>query len=234
MAYAARRRGAALTVFASVGANARKIERIRRLGATVVLEGVDFDDAKLRARDYASDIGALFIEDGADPAISEGAGSIAVELISASAPIDVLLVPVGNGALINGIARWMKAHSPNIEVIGVCAEGAPAMARSWLEDDLICFDGLNTIAEGIGVRIPIPAALNDMRGLIDDMILVSDKAMVLGIKLCHRHCGLVVEPAGAAGLAAVIDYPARFAGQRVGTVLCGGNLTDQQAEAWLC
>jgi len=233
LAYACRRRGVLLSVFAAHNANALKVERMRALGADVRLEGEDFDAAKAAAREFAAEHGASFVEDGHDPAISEGAGSIAVELLAGNAVFDAVTIPLGNGALINGMARWIKARSPATRVIGVASRGAPAMARSWRAGRAQSTDRVDTIADGIAVRVPVPAALDDMRGLVDDVIEVDDGRLLAAMRLAHRHAGLVIEPAGAAGLAALLQHPESFAGADVATVLCGGNLAPQQIQQWL-
>ena len=130
MAYSARKRGLSLTIFASVTANPLKVERMRALGADVRLTGEDFDAAHLAAAAFAVETGAQLIEDGRDVAIAEGAGTIGVELLRWPEPLDALLVPLGDGALLAGVARWVKTHQPSTQVIGVCASGAPAMERS--------------------------------------------------------------------------------------------------------
>jgi threonine dehydratase len=130
LAYAARECGKRLLVFAALTADPAKVVAMRALGAEVRLVGADFDAAKKKARRFAEQDGLGFIEDGREPAIAEGAGTIALELCQWSEPIDAVIVPVGNGALINGIGRWMRTHAPGCSVIGVCAEGAPAMAAT--------------------------------------------------------------------------------------------------------
>ncbi len=129
LAYAARARGISLDVFAAESANPKKVARMRELGATVHLAGRDFDDAKAHAREYADREGLAFVEDGREPAIAEGAGSIAVELLHWKEPITSMLVPLGNGALLGGVGAWLQHASPDTRVIGVCAAGAPAMKR---------------------------------------------------------------------------------------------------------
>ncbi len=232
LAYVCRARALPLTVYAATGANALKLERMRALGANVVLEGEDFDAAKLAAKRHAAAHGAQMVEDGLEPLISEGAGTIGIELLAAG-PFDALLIPLGNGALLNGVARAVKASAPATEIIAVCAAGASAMLDSWRAGRVIAYPQIATIADGIGVRAPIPEALDDMRGIVDDGLLVTDDAMLAAMRLALRHLGLVLEPSGAAGLAALIDHGARFAGRRVATVLCGGNLTEAQIAAWL-
>lgn len=233
LAYVCRREGIALTVYAAQGANALKLERMRALGAELRLHGEDFDAAKQAARAHAEINAATFVEDGEEAAISEGAGSIAVELCAGAAVFDALLVPLGNGALLNGMARWSKHRAPATQVIGVVARGAPAMARSWRAGEVVVTDAARTIADGIAVRVPVPVAVADMHGLVDAVIEVDESDLVSAMRLVQQHAGLVLEPAGAAGVAALIAEPARFAGLRVATVLCGGNVTTEQMARWL-
>lgn len=233
MAYAARKRGLQLVVFASETANPLKVERMRQLGAEVRVFGRDFDAAKQRAREFAEESGACFVEDGREPEISEGAGTIAIELCRWPNAFDFLLVPLGNGALLSGTGRWMKAHSPATRVIAVCAAGTPAMAHSLREGKAKSTESVATIADGIAVRIPVPEALTDLRDAVDEVLLVDDNGLIQAMRLAFRHQGLVIEPAGAAGLAAAITHKDRFRGALVSTPLCGGNLTPEQIALWL-
>ncbi|HMG56072.1 MAG TPA: pyridoxal-phosphate dependent enzyme [Kofleriaceae bacterium] len=231
MAYACRARGLPITVFAAHGANPLKLARMAALGAEVRIAGADLEEAKQIARAWAAEHGAQFVEDGEDPQVSEGAGSIAVELLGSGEAFDAVVVPVGDGALINGIARWVKAASPSTRVIGVCSSGAPAMAEAWRGR----LRGLPppeprmpaTIADGIAVRRPIAASLDDMRDTVDGFVEVDDAALIAAMRALHGHAGLVGEPAGVAGLAAVLAGRAALDGQRVATVICGGNATRQ-------
>lgn len=233
MAYSCRKRGVPITVYAGTTANPLKLERMRALGANVVLEGVDFDAAKLAARSFAEASGARFVEDGFDIETLEGAATIGLEWLAFPEPLDALLVPLGNGALFNGVARVMKARSPRTRMIAVQAAGAPAMVESWRAGRTVIHERLRTIADGIGVRVPIPQALADMQGLIDDAILVEEAAILEAMRLLHRHAGIVAEPSGVVGIAAVLAAPAKFQNQLVGTIICGGNLTAEQMKLWL-
>lgn len=228
LAFAASRRGIPLTVFAAENANPVKLDRMRQLGADIRLEGNDFDAAKIAARSFALQEGRYFVEDGLEPSISEGAGTIALELCRLQEPLDAVLVPLGNGALINGMGRWIKAHSPETKVIGVCAAGAPAMERSWRTQKVVTTEAVSTIADGIAVRIPVSEAVEDMRTTVDDVILVDDAIILEAMYLLLIELGLVVEPAGAVGVAAALGYRDRFEGALVATPLCGGNVTVQQ------
>lgn len=233
MAYAARKRGLPLVVFAAENASPVKLEAMRELGAEVRLHGSDLDEAKNRARAFAQKSGMYFVEDGREPSISEGAGTLAVELCRWPEAFDAVLVPLGNGALLAGIGRWMKAHSPSTQIIGICAAGAPSMAISLREKKVHTTDAVNTIADGIAVRLPIPEALTDLEGLVDDVLLAEDDTIIEAMRLIFQHHGLVVEPAGAAGLAAALACQQRFRGQLVATPLCGGNMTSAQTRRWL-
>ncbi len=224
MAYACRKRRTKLTVYASTRANSLKIDRIRRLGAEVILHGVDFDEAKLEAKRAALDLGR-FIEDSRDIETVEGAGTIGLEWLRFPEPLDALLVALGNGAMFNGVACVMKARRPKTRMIAVQAAGAPSMIESLRAGRIISHDSLNTIADGIGVRMPIPEALDDMRSLVDDAILVGEDAIVKGMRLLHHHVGVVAEPSAAVGIAAMLEYPEMFRNQLVGAIVCGGNLT---------
>jgi threonine dehydratase len=115
----------------------------------------------------------------------------------------------------------------------VGASGAQAMVESLRSGRPISHDRIDTIADGIGIRVPVPEALDDLRGLVDELILVPDDGILRAMRLLHRHAGVVAEPSGAAGLAAVVQEPARFAGQTVGTIICGSNLTPAQMRDWL-
>ena len=233
LAHAARKVGVPLTVFAPATANAAKVNAMRRLGAAVRLEGADLDVAKEFARAHADSSGSLFVEDGSDPAFAEGAGTIASEITEANCQLDGIIVSVGNGALVTGIGAWMKYAAPQTRVIGVVAKGAPAMQLSFVQKRMIQTKQANTIADGIAVRIPVAFALDTMHGNVDEVLAVSDKAMLRAMRLIHNTLGIVVEPAGVAGVAAVLAASEKFQGQRIATVLCGANLTATQTRNWL-
>ncbi|GAA3763686.1 threonine dehydratase [Spinactinospora alkalitolerans] len=220
MAYVARRRGLSVRVFAATTANPAKVARMRELGARVVLEGADFDAAKKAAFDYAGEReNCVFVEDGREPQLAEGAGTIGVEL----APLrpDAVLVPVGNGALVSGIGRWLKTYSPATRVIGVVAAGAPAMAHSWRSGTPVSTPDVHTSADGIAVRLPVPEAVEWMGEVVDDMVLVEEEEIFAALRLLRDLMGLIVEPAAAVGIAALARH--EIPGARVATILTGNN-----------
>ena len=232
MAYACRSRVIALSVFAAENANPLKVERMQALGADVRLAGGDFDAAKAAARSYAERTGRRFVEDGREPAIAEGAGTLALELIAAEPELDTVLVPLGNGALAAGVGTVLRALAPGVRVVAVAATGAPAMAWSLRDGRPTETQRVDTIADGIAVRVPVPEVLTDLDGLLDEVRLVDDDAILRAMRLVHQHAGVVVEPAGAVGIAALLER-VDGVGSRVATVLCGGNLTPEQMQAWL-
>lgn len=233
LAYACRAHGIPLTLFAATTANPLKVARMKALGAEMVLTGHDFDAAKQAGEAHAKATGGLWVADGLDPEAAEGAATIAVELLAREPHPDAIVVPLGNGALLTGVARWVKAVNPAIEIIGVQATGADAMERSWRSGTLVFPPSVSTIADGIGVRVPIAEAVEDMKGIVDDVLLVEDAQIIAAMRLLFHQAGLLSEPSGAAGLAAIAAFPERFRSRRVAAILCGSNLTEEQVRAWI-
>jgi threonine dehydratase len=233
LARAARRRGFACTVFAAETASPLKIAAMRRLGAVVELVGADFDAAKVAARQHAAATGARFVEDGAEPAIAEGAGTIGLELAAAVPGLETVVVPLGNGALLAGIGAAFRHAAPHARIVAGVAAGAPAMQRSLEAGRPVETERADTIADGIAVRVPVPEALAMLDGRCDAVVAVSEADIIRAMAVAIDHLGLVIEPAGAAGLAAILADPAAFAGRRVATVLAGGNVTREQLAGWL-
>lgn len=233
MAYSCRKRNLRLTVYASKNANPFKLDRMKSLRAEVIQFGDDFDSAKLEAKRKSNELNATFIEDSQNIESLEGAATIGLELLNFPNKIDIVLIALGNGALFNGIARIIKHYSPATKTIAIQAKGASAMVDSWRSSSIVTYETSDTIADGIAVRIPIPQALIDMTGLVDDTLLVDDKSIIQGMKLIHQYLGVVSEPSGAVGIAAILENPDYFKNQTVATIICGGNLTAEQVNLWL-
>lgn len=227
LAYSCRRAGIPITIFAAKTANPLKLDRMRALGAIVKLHGVDFDSAKHFARDHAIKCD-LFVEDGKVAALSEGHATIAMELLRGGPAFDIVLMPLGNGALLTGVGRWVKAAAPATQVVGVCAVGASAMHQSWQQGRAVESPSTHTIADGIAVRVPVTEAVRDMQGTVDDVLLVDDSQIIAAMRLLARHTGEFVEPAGASALAAVVAHPKYFQGKSVAVMVSGNNLTGQE------
>ncbi len=221
VAYAARKRGIAVEVFAAEDVNPVKAERMRALAARVTLAGTNFDEAKQKARHYALEhADYVFVEDGAEDAVTEGAGTIGMELLKAGV-IDTVVIPVGDGALINGTAAWIKERSPQTRIVGVCAKGSPAMFESWREGRPVSGHS-DTIADGIAVTMPIAKSVAQMKSMVDDIVLVPDESLIAAMRLAVSSLGVVLEPSGAAGLAAIQVH--NLPGERLATILTGGNI----------
>ncbi|HET7030144.1 MAG TPA: pyridoxal-phosphate dependent enzyme [Candidatus Limnocylindrales bacterium] len=212
VAFAARTLGIPTVVFASLHANPGKIERMRALGATVEQVGEDFDAARAASEDHVARAGGHLLVDGDDPRIAAGAASLAVELSDAVAAGDlpspaVISVPVGNGALINGVGSWLRAAMPDCRVVGVQADRAPAMTRSWEAGRPIDTSSAATYADGIASRISIPASVALMAGRVDEMRLVSEEALHAAQDELTMALGITVEGAAAASWAGLIAGP---------------------------
>ena len=233
MAYAARRRGWPITIFVGANANPMKVDRMRQLGATVRQGSDDPDELHVEAEAFARENGFHLVQDGRETAIAEGAGTIAVELLKWPKCFDDIVVPLGDGALLGGMARWVKAQCPTTRVIGVCATASPAMERSWRSKKVVSAPCDGTIAAGIRVGTPFEEAVTDLTGLIDDVLLVPDSSLITAMQLVHKELGIVLEPAGAAGVAAVLDHREQFRGRLVATVLTGGNVSPHNLTEWL-
>jgi threonine dehydratase len=230
IAYACRRAGLACTVFLPGGANPVSRERIEGFGAQVLLaEGDDAHITEEAKRYTAARRDCVFVEDGQAPAIAEGAGTIGLELLAAGPP-DAVIVPVGDGALITGVACAIKHRLPATRIIGVCPASAPSMADSW-RSGAPSPSPARTIADGLAISDPIPQSVARMRLLVDDMLCVEDSALVDAMRLAATTLGALLEPSGAAGLAALLEHEPP--GDRVATVLTGSVLRPEHM-ALLC
>lgn len=209
VAYAARARDVPAVVFCSTRANRGKVDRMRALGATVIESGDDFDGARGASGAYAAKHDAHLLVDGDDPRISTGAATLALEVTNAvkagilPAPI-VAAVPVGNGALINGVGSWLRHAAPDCLVLGVQADAAAAMTLSWRAGRPIDTDSAATYADGIASRVAIPSAVELMRGRVDEMVTVSEDALRAAQAELTDELGITVEGAAAASWAGLL------------------------------
>lgn len=233
VAYACSKKNIKPIIFASKNANPLKIERMKSLGAEVVLKGEDFDDARIFAKKYALKNNFDLIEDSLDINTCEGAGTIGMELLKLDTHLDAVLVALGNGGLLTGVARCIKEYSPNTEVIGVVAKGAPAMAKSFEKNCLINSESIDTIADGIAIRNPIPEILDEMKITVDKVIQVGEKEIIDSMKLLHTNASIVFEPSSSVCIAAILDNKDYFKGKTVAVVICGANITEEQIKEYL-
>jgi len=233
LAYSGSRRGLAVTVVAARTASPPKLRQIAAFGADVRLDGEDIEDARVLARELAQARGAYLVEDSLNLATCEGAATIGLELVRDDPGLDVVLVALGGGALASGVAYAVRSLVPPVEVIAIQPSGAPAMALSWRKGTVVETDRLDTIADGVAGRCPIPEVLDDLLVLLDDVVLVREDSIKAGMRALHEHAGLVVEPSAALGIAAVLEQPERFAGRRVSTILCGSNVAAADFARWV-
>jgi threonine dehydratase len=222
VAYHARRLGIPAVIVMPRHTPAVKVEQTRAFGAEVVLAGELFDDAKAHAVELASHRGLTMVHPYDDERVIAGQGTIALEMLQDWPDLDVLVVPIGGGGLISGIALAAKALKPGIEVVGVETQRFPSMYCA-LKGTAPQF-GTTTIADGIAVKQPGALTLPLVRALVSEVLLVDEGDIEQAIVLLLEIEKTVVEGAGAAGLACLLRYRERFAGRQVGLVLCGGNI----------
>jgi len=224
VAYAARLAGVPATIFVPRGSNPVKLERIVSLGAALHETGDLLADAIDRAAQYAHGRGAYFLHDATDPDVPIGAGSIATEILEQITKVDRIYVPMGDTALVRGVAAEAKRLCPAVRIIGVQAENAPAYYRSWKAGAVVLTQTADTIADGLATTRPIAANVALVRELVDDVVLVSEDELLdaIGVLLLREH--VVAEPAGAAAAAAWMkQMPAT--GTTV-LLLTGGNISS--------
>lgn len=222
VAYHAQRLAIPATIVMPRFAPAVKVERTRGFGATVVLEGDTFDDARAYGLALAAERGLTVIHPYDDLAVAAGQGTIALEMLAQQPALDAIVVAIGGGGLISGVATAARAIKPGVEVIGVQTERFPAVwnaVHGGQRDS-----GQATIADGIGVKSPGALTVPLIRERVADVLLVSEDDIEQAILMLLEIEKTVVEGAGAVGLAALMKHRARFAGRKVGLILCGGNI----------
>jgi threonine dehydratase len=222
VAYHARRLGIPATIVMPSSTPSVKVSQTQGHGATVILHGAMFDDAYEKSRELEEAEGLVFVHPFDDPDVIAGQGTLALEMLEEVPELDLLCIPVGGGGLMSGIAIGARALKPDIGLIGVEAELYPSM-KCAIEGTSLPVGG-DTIAEGIAVKEPGELTFRILRELVDDILLVAERDLEHAVALLVTIEKSVVEGAGAAGLAAMLAQPKRFAGRKVGTVLCGGNI----------
>lgn len=222
VAYHAKRLGIPATIVMPLATPTIKVTQTEGHGARVVLYGEVFDDAYARARELEAECGYVFVHPFDDPRIIAGAGTVGLEMLEEAPDLDTIVVPIGGGGLMSGIATAARALKPDIELIGVEAELYPGMKCAI--DGAQRSVGGDTLAEGIAVKHPGKLTSQILKALADDIVLVAERDLERAVAMLVGIEKTVVEGAGAAGLAAMIADPQRFAGKRVATVLCGGNI----------
>src|SRR6202022_3039741 len=224
VAYHARRLGIPATIGMPEGPPFIKIDRTEAFGAAVVLKGGSLAAAREAADALARERGSVLVHPYDDPDVIAGQGTVALELLADRPDLDTLVVPIGGGGLISGIAVRAKALKPEIEIVGVQSTLYPSMYRVLRGEDPGPPAAAATLAEGIAVKEPGRLTRRIVKALVSEILLVDDVTIEGAIEVLLERQKLVVEGAGAAGLAAVLAVPERFHGRRVGIVICGGNI----------
>lgn len=222
LAYHGARLGVPVTIVMPVPTPIIKVTQTEGHGATVVLHGEKFEEAYAHARRLEAEQGLTFVHPFDDPSIIAGQGTVALEMLEDAPEIDTLVVPIGGGGLISGMGTVARGTRPGIGLIGVQAELYPSM-YDLVKDAALPCDG-DTLAEGIAVKEPGALTRRFVEALVDDVLLVSERSLEQAVSLLVQIEKTVVEGAGAAGLAAVLDHKEMFAGRKVGLILTGGNM----------
>ncbi|MBT3619656.1 MAG: pyridoxal-phosphate dependent enzyme, partial [Porticoccaceae bacterium] len=199
-----------------------KIARTRAYGAEVVLEGRNLNDCDSKVQALIDSRGLTLIHPYDNNEVMIGQGTVGLEMLIDQPDLDVLVVPIGGGGLVGGIATIAKEMRPDIRIIGVQTEAYPSMHATMLGRDIVC--GGETLAEGIAVKKPGGVTLPVVQALVDEIVLVNEKHLEWAVSGLVEQQRIVAEGAGAAGIAAIYAHPQLFKGLKVGVVICGGNI----------
>jgi len=222
LSYHGTRLGVPVTIVMPKTTPTVKVMQTESVGGNVVLHGETFDDANAHARELELERGLTFVHPFDHPHVAAGQGTVALEMLEVTPDLDCLVVPIGGGGLISGMATVSRELSPDLEVVGVQAGLFPSMFSKIKGEERDC--GGDTLAEGIAVKHPGVFTSQVIEERVDDIMLVDEPALEKAVALLLQIEKTVVEGAGAAGLAAVLANPERFKGKKVGLVLCGGNI----------
>lgn len=222
VAYHAKRLGIPATIVMPVGTPMVKIQNTRHHGAEVIVTGATLEEAAALAREHGEAHGMIFVHPYDDPLVIAGQGTVALEMLKAVPELDELVVPIGGGGLISGMAIAARSLKPSIQIMGVEAWLYPSMYNAIHGGNLPARG--DTLAEGIAVKSPGKITTEIVRRLVDDIALVNEAELERAVATLISIEKTVVEGAGAAGLAAIMSDPSRFAGRKIGLVLSGGNI----------
>jgi threonine dehydratase len=227
VAYAARLFGVSATIFVPRGANPLKVSSMRSLGAAVIEHGADFDEAREQCAEVAASTGARYVHSADEPFLIAGVATATLEILEREPGIEVIVVPVGGGSGAAGACIAAKSIRLGIEVVGVQSEAAPAAYRAWREGKLV-EDVMGTFAEGLQTRVAFALPQRILAEHLDDFVLVADDELRAATVRLLELTRSLVEPAGAAPLAAALQLRERLAGKSIALVCSGGNVSPGQ------
>lgn len=224
VAFASKYFGINATIIMPEATPLTKVSGVRSYGANVVLHGANYDEAYMFALDYAKEKNLTFVHPFADDLVIAGQGTIALEILDEIEDFDYFIIPIGGGGLITGMASAAKQRNPKIKIIGVTASGAPAMKESFEQKTPIDSISVKTIADGIAVRDTNPKMFENVIELVDEIVEVEDKEIANAILFLLEKQKLIVEGAGAVGVAAIMHNKIDAKGKKVAIILSGGNI----------
>lgn len=222
LSYHGRRLGVPVTIVMPKPTPIVKVMQTESVGGNVVLHGETYDDAYAHALTLEQELGLTFVHPFDDPVVAAGQGTVALEMFEDAPDLDCIVTPIGGGGLLSGMSTVARALKPDMEVVGVQATLYPSMYSRVKGHELPC--GGDSLAEGISVKAPGEFTSQIIAERVDDIVLVEERWLEQAVSLLLQIEKTVVEGAGAAGLAAVLANPERFAGKKIGLVLCGGNI----------
>jgi threonine dehydratase len=223
VALAASLRGITSTVFMPEGAPIPKVQATKAYGAHVRFHGTSVDEALLAAQEFADETGAVLVHPFDHPDIVAGQGTVGLEILEQVPDVRTVVLGAGGGGLLAGVALAVKSTRPDVRVVGVQAEAAAAFPASLAAGRPVPLERMSTMADGIAVGCPGTVPFEIVNRLVDDIVTVSEESLSRALLLCLERAKLVVEPAGAAGVAALLDNPRAFE-PPVAVVLTGGNI----------
>lgn len=227
VAYAARLAQIPATIFLPKSPNPIKRARIVSLGATVKEVRAISQSLADAAASFAEDNDYYFLNDASDELVPVGTATIAAEILDELPDPNIIIVPMGDTALIRGVAAESKRRNPNIKIVGVQAAQAPSYVRSWHEDRVITTDTCDTIADGLATCVPLEPNVRAIRELVDEVCLVSEDELLGGIRTLLFEEHVIAEAAGAAATAAYLQNPAAYAGRNVVLLVTGSNIAHE-------
>ena len=225
VAYAAHAFGTPARIFVPEKSNPDKVRAIKNLGAEVIEYGQNYETCRLHAEAVAKEQGARFVDGGNEPLLIAGVGTYALEMFEAAPDLDVIYVPVGGGSGACGCCTVAHAMNKRVKVIGVQAENAPAVYRSWHSGETVKTEHADTFAEGLATLAPFEMPLEILRRGLHDFILVSEEEMQQAVRTLFMHTHNIAEGAGAAAFAAAYKERHKLRGQKIAVIMSGGNLT---------
>jgi len=225
VAYAAKIFGAKAVVVVPENAVKEKVEAVESYGAEVIKYGKDYDEAYSKALEIQKETKTTFVHPFNDPFVIAGQGTVGLELLEKVPDLDTIIVPVGGGGLISGIAIAGKTLKPDIKIVGVQAEGAPAVYQSWKAGKIVEIDSVKTVADGLASRKPLDLTFKMIRRYADDILLVTDQEIGEAVLALIREAHVLAEPSGAASLAALLFKYHPKPGEKVAVIISGANIS---------